>query len=1010
MTPEQLLSTPRVSPGPINDKQQVIHGVKFVKPAEGVSSSHLALTDVSQVKPTTRLLTHTGSPHGAVWSDDGDTCFFLEADSTGVSQVWCMPLREGGAPVQVSRFPKGSGGAAEIATVPSQSLAGAVPGAEVQLLTAAMDIREHEHCVSSRPGGDAAPAPAATGAAEGVVAASTSPGLLARTGSFHSGLKSAAEKGEDWVEMDTLPVRHWDTTDAYATRTHLMLLVLVRCGLGEPWRLGACLDTMAGLSQRDCPGKTWYSLADTSCVRVQGAGGAACLNVAAVFRVQGYTSGFGMMATTATGVHTCQIPLQDVLRQAVPPRSGAALALEPEQVTDVTHLHVDGWRHLTQSHLSFHASPLWLTEPAAVPAASLLQSVGASQGAAASVSGQELAGAALRSASEPSLLVWTAMQRPGFESDCMRLVVYHVQSQQVLYRSVDVDVSFSDLQPLACTCDTADGQTAATHWLLATAMHHAKVRLCVIGIRLAGVAGTDVSISYHWLRLPCSATSASSTVHSATLRDALPGEAEALQAMGAVPAQPTPQNPLQQPVAHLVKADVTLRLAFLGCSMRSAHELHSAMLTLPPEADDTCPPDVHPFASLPEAGSLSDSATSRAALLSQEALAALAPGGVPACQETALRFNGTGASPCAEWPFGIPGHALPSLDVPLCDRATFLTQQHTEKLELGEVEELWFVGGSGNGRRDANGDWRPEPALDGDVNVWQDSLFEEEQTLDKAGSQSGEPVHAWVLRPPGASAGTGTLPVLLLIHGGPQGAWGDTWHYRWHPQFYAAAGFLTVAVNFHGSASYGQAFMDAVSGDWGGAPQLDNLLGLRAAVRKFGGDPARMVAAGASFGGYSINWLNGHTRLFKGLFCHDGIFDTRATYFGTEEIWFPQWEFGGAPHCAGSPQAEAEAARQQDPAFPQLGDPDSTDALYQATSPCSQVAKWCTPTLFVHGSKDYRLPDVEGLAAFSALQRAGVKSKLLLFPKENHWVLRPTNSIKWHATVLEWLQSCAKAS
>ena len=107
---------------------------------------------------------------------------------------------------------------------------------------------------------------------------------------------------------------------------------------------------------------------------------------------------------------------------------------------------------------------------------------------------------------------------------------------------------------------------------------------------------------------------------------------------------------------------------------------------------------------------------------------------------------------------------------------------------------------------------------------------------------------------------------------------------------------------------------------------------------------------------------------------------------------------------------EAEAARQQDPAFPQLGDPDSTDALYQATSPCSQVAKWCTPTLFVHGSKDYRLPDVEGLAAFTALQRAGVKSKLLLFPKENHWVLRPTNSIKWHATVLQWLQSCAEAS
>ena len=248
----------------------------------------------------------------------------------------------------------------------------------------------------------------------------------------------------------------------------------------------------------------------------------------------------------------------------------------------------------------------------------------------------------------------------------------------------------------------------------------------------------------------------------------------------------------------------------------------------------------------------------------------------------------------------------------------------------------------------------------------------------------GETVYGYVVKPVGYAAAqknqlTVKYPLAFLIHGGPQGSFGNHWHYRWNPQTYAARGYFAVMIDFHGSTGYGQRFTDAISGDWGGAPLEDLQKGLAAALAKYPAiDPQRACALGASYGGFMVNYIAGNWKEpWKCLVSHDGNLDEHQAYFDTEELWFPEWEHNGTPW-----------------------DPKST---YNKHNPIDSVAKWSVPMLIVHGGKDFRVVETEGMSSFTALQRLGVPSKFLYFPDENHWVLKPANSVLWHQTVLDWL-------
>ena len=242
-----------------------------------------------------------------------------------------------------------------------------------------------------------------------------------------------------------------------------------------------------------------------------------------------------------------------------------------------------------------------------------------------------------------------------------------------------------------------------------------------------------------------------------------------------------------------------------------------------------------------------------------------------------------------------------------------------------------------------------------------------------------ETVHGYVVKPWNYEAGK-TYPVAFIIHGGPQGSMGNSFHYRWNPQTYAGAGFAVVFIDFHGSTGYGQAFTDSISGDWGGKPLEDLQKGWAHALASYPFlDGSRACALGASYGGYMINWIAGNwPDGFACLVNHAGVFDNRSMYYATEELWFPEWEHGG-PHFQ----------------VPQN---------YEQHNPVNHVANWKTPMLVAHGQKDYRVLVEQGLATFTALQRRGIASELLYFPDENHWVLKPQNSIQWHDTVKAWLQ------
>ena len=241
----------------------------------------------------------------------------------------------------------------------------------------------------------------------------------------------------------------------------------------------------------------------------------------------------------------------------------------------------------------------------------------------------------------------------------------------------------------------------------------------------------------------------------------------------------------------------------------------------------------------------------------------------------------------------------------------------------------------------------------------------------------GTPVQGFIVRPPDFDPSR-KYPAVFLIHGGPQGAWTDSWSYRWNPNMFAAPGYVVVAVNPRGSTGYGQSFTDQISGDWGGKAYTDLMAALDHALATYPFiDDTRVAAAGASYGGYMINWINGHTDRFRALIVHDGLFDIPSMYGATEELWFPEWEFGGQPWT--NPEG------------------------FERWNPANAAASMKTPTLVIHGGQDFRVPLGQGLATFTTLRRQNVPARFLYFPDEGHWVLKPQNAFVWWDEMLGWL-------
>ncbi len=245
----------------------------------------------------------------------------------------------------------------------------------------------------------------------------------------------------------------------------------------------------------------------------------------------------------------------------------------------------------------------------------------------------------------------------------------------------------------------------------------------------------------------------------------------------------------------------------------------------------------------------------------------------------------------------------------------------------------------------------------------------------------GAQVQSFVVKPPNFNPAQ-KYPVLLLVHGGPQGEWGQSWTYRWNAQVFAGAGYVVVMPNPRGSVGYGQKFTDEINQDWGGKP-FDDLMAVTDYVAKLPYvDPERMAAAGGSYGGYMIDWMLGHTNRFKCLITHDGVYDLREEAASTEELWFPMWEFGGMPW--------------------------DNPEVYDRWSPSHFAKDFQTPTLVIHGELDYRIPYSQALELYTTLQVRKIPSELLLFPDEGHWVLKPQNSALWYKTFLDWVGNWTK--
>ncbi len=246
--------------------------------------------------------------------------------------------------------------------------------------------------------------------------------------------------------------------------------------------------------------------------------------------------------------------------------------------------------------------------------------------------------------------------------------------------------------------------------------------------------------------------------------------------------------------------------------------------------------------------------------------------------------------------------------------------------------------------------------------------------------------HAFIVKPVGYDPAK-TYPVAFVIHGGPQGAWADAWHPRWNAQAWASRGFITVLPNPRGSTGFGQAYCDAISGDWNGAVMTDLMNTLDAVLKQYpNADPKRVIAAGGSYGGYAVNWIAGHyPERFAAFVTHASIFNTESMQLGTEELWFPHWEFKGWPW-----------------------DNAETKARWQAQSPSSAIAQMTKPMLVIHGELDYRVPVTEAFQLYNTLQVRGIPSQLLYFPDEAHFVAKPQNSKLWYETVLGWCERWTK--
>ena len=283
--------------------------------------------------------------------------------------------------------------------------------------------------------------------------------------------------------------------------------------------------------------------------------------------------------------------------------------------------------------------------------------------------------------------------------------------------------------------------------------------------------------------------------------------------------------------------------------------------------------------------------------------------------------------------------------------------------------EIYRAGTDGKGLRAVTG-----------VNdaVFAQLTIPEPESISFAGA-AGTRIQAWIHKPPQFDPNK-KYPLVMMIHGGPQGSWGDSWSYRWNPPLWAAQGYVVLAPNPRGSTGFGQRFTDEISGDWGGKVFIDLMHGLDTVSTFSYVDSTRRAAAGASFGGYMVNWILGHAgSRFKALVTHDGVYNFESMYGSTDEIWFDEWDHSGTPWDA----------------------PEE----YRRFSPHVYAKNFRTPTLVIHGAFDYRIPYTEAMQLFTALQRQNVPSKFLYFPDESHWVLKPANSELWHRTVFEWLDT-----
>ena len=258
------------------------------------------------------------------------------------------------------------------------------------------------------------------------------------------------------------------------------------------------------------------------------------------------------------------------------------------------------------------------------------------------------------------------------------------------------------------------------------------------------------------------------------------------------------------------------------------------------------------------------------------------------------------------------------------------------------------------------------------------------ETFSFLGAQN-ETVWGWHIKP--INNINSKSPLAFLIHGGPQNSWYDSWSYRWNFQSFSSQGYAVIAINFHGSDSYGQNFTNSITGQYGTLPYEDLQLGLTEALNRFDYiDGKRSIALGASYGGYMINWIAGHPQMsqrFKALVNHDGLFDLRAMAYSTEELWFTEYDAGG---------------------FTQYDNPDA----YEKFNPVNYVANWTQPMLVIQGGHDYRVPDTQGISTFTALQRRGIPSRMVYFPNENHWILNSQNSLAWYEEVYQWMNQWTK--